>query len=133
MEIENNIFSIFNIITKDKEKWKYVTDKQKEEFFFIFNRFFSKRYVEYSHLLNVKNIDKVVAMDLWYHFMKTEPYPRWFWSKSDKNDKNILSNSEYKLLLRHFFIKPEDLDYLINYHFDFIKDELDYLKKLNKQ
>jgi hypothetical protein len=126
------LVDVFNAIMR-KGNWDSITAEEKEKNFFIFNRFFSKRYVEYSNLLNVKNIDKVVAMDLWYHFMKTEPYPRWFWSKSDKNDKNILSNSEYKLLLRHFFIKPEDLDYLINHHFDFIKDELDYLKKLNKQ
>jgi hypothetical protein len=126
------LVDVFNAMMR-KGSWDKITNEEKEKNFFIFNRFFSKRYVEYSNLLNVKNIDKVVAMDLWYHFMKTEPYPRWFWSKSDKNDKNILSNSEYKLLLRHFFIKPEDLDYLINHHFDFIKDELDYLKKLNKQ
>lgn len=111
--------------------WDKITIEEKEKNFFIFNRYFSKMYPEQAQLLNLKNIDKVVGMELWYQFMKTEPYPDWFWSKSEKSDKPILAPKDYKMLLVSLKIKPDDLDYLIEKHFDFVKEELSYLKKVN--
>jgi hypothetical protein len=76
-------------------------------------------------------------MDLWYSFMKGKPqtngYPNWFWSKIEKVEKSKIPNIDYKLLLQKLKIKDLDLDYLIENHFDFIKDELNYYKKLEKQ
>jgi len=114
-----------------KGSWEKITVEEKEKNFFIFNRYFSKRYPEQAQLLNLKNIDKVVGMELWYQFMKTEPYPDWFWSKSEKSDKPILAPKDYRMLLVSLKVKPDDLDYLIEKHFDFVKDELSYLKKVN--
>jgi len=111
--------------------WDKITVEEKEKNFFIFNRYFSKMYPEQAQLLNLKNIDKVVGMELWYQFMKTEPYPDWFWSKSEKSDKPILVPKDYKMLLVSLKVKPDDLDYLIEKHFDFVKEELSYLKKVN--
>lgn len=111
--------------------WDKITVEEKEKNFFIFNRYFSKMYPEQAQLLNLKNIDKVVGMELWYQFMKTEPYPDWFWSKSEKSDKPILAPKDYKMLLVSLNVKPDDLDYLIEKHFDFIKEELSYIKKVN--
>jgi hypothetical protein len=111
--------------------WDKITVEEKEKNFFIFNRYFSKVYPEQAQLLNLKNIDKVVGMELWYQFMKTEPYPDWFWSKSEKSDKPILAPKDYKMLLVSLKVKPDDLDYLIEKHFDFVKEELGYLKKVN--
>lgn len=121
---------VFNAII-GREDWNKVPDCKKEEFFFIFNRYFSKKYPEKSQLLNTKNIDKIMAMELWYNFIKKEPYPRWFWSKGDKAEKADVTPKDYKALLVLLKIKSEDLDYLIKNHFDFIKEELTYLKKLN--
>ena len=114
-----------------KGSWEKITVEEKEKNFFIFNRYFSKRYPEQAQLLNLKNIDKVVGMELWYQFMKTEPYPDWFWSKSEKSDKPILAPKDYRMLLVSLKVKPDDLDYLIEKHFDFVKEELSYLKKVN--
>jgi hypothetical protein len=111
--------------------WDKITVEEKEKNFFIFNRYFSKMYPEQAQLLNLKNIDKVVGMELWYQFMKTEPYPDWFWSKSEKSDKPILAPKDYKMLLVSLKVKSDDLDYLIEKHFDFVKEELSYLKKVN--
>jgi hypothetical protein len=111
--------------------WDKITVEEKEKNFFIFNRYFSKMYPEQAQLLNLKNIDKVVGMELWYQFMKTESYPDWFWSKSEKSDKPILAPKDYKMLLVSLKVKPDDLDYLIEKHFDFVKEELGYLKKVN--
>ena len=111
--------------------WDKITVEEKEKNFFIFNRYFSKVYPEQAQLLNLKNIDKVVGMELWYQFMKNEPYPSYFWSKSEKSDKPVLAPKDYKMLLVSLKVKPDDLDYLIEKHYEFIKEELSYLKKVN--
>ena len=71
-------------------------------------------------------------MNLWHHFMLNKPYPNWFWSKSEKVKKSDISEKEHKLLLLNLKIKDIDLDYLIEHHIDFIKEELTYIKKLNQ-
>ena len=127
------LIDVFNAMIKNKSNWKYVTDKQKEEFSFIFNRYFSKKYIEQAALMNLKGIDKVLIMDLWYNFMLTQPFPRWFWSKSDKVDKPKITEKEFKMLTIKLKVKPDDINYLIDKHPEFIKGELDYYKKLEKQ
>ena len=132
------ITDVANAIFKFKNDWIYnsngdkITDDEKESFYFIFNRYFSKTYPDKAQLLNYKNIDKVMAMDIWFHFMKSEPYPNNFWSKTTKVEKEI-PEKEYKLLLKHLRIKDIDLDYLLDKHPDFIKEELTYLKKIEKE
>jgi hypothetical protein len=131
--IDNNILAISNVMFRDKKDWSKVTDEQKEQFFFIFNRYFSKKYSMESQLLNDKDIDKIIGMDLWFEFMKTQPYPKWFWSKAkEEKTKGDISEKEFKRLLSHLQIKSEELDFLIKHHKDEIIEELEYLKKLDK-
>jgi hypothetical protein len=127
------LIDVFNAMLKNKKDWVKITDKQKEEFHFIFNRYFSKKYTEQAAFMNLKGIDKVLVMDLWYKFMLTQPFPRWFWSKSDKVDKPKITEKELKMLTIKLKVKPDDINYLIDKHPEFIKDELDYYKKLEKQ
>lgn len=128
MIIENNILAISNALLKDKHLWKWVTDDQKEQHFFIFNRFFSKMYPYQSSLLNNKEIDKIVAMDMWFYFMKEKPYPRWFWSKNkNKKEKN---GDELHII---FDMKEEEIQHILEFYPNEFKDELDYLNSLKKQ
>lgn len=115
-----------------KAEWNKISDFDKERFFFIFNRYFAKKYPERSQLLNLKVIDKVSSLDLWYHFMKDKPYPNWFWSKSGKTEKSEIPEKDYKLLLMKLKIKDIDLDYIIENNPEFIKEELKYYKDLDK-
>ena len=126
------LIDVFNAMIK-RGNWEAITVEEKEKNFFIFNRYFSKMYPEQAQLLNLKNIDKVVGMELWYQFMKTEPYPSYFWSKSEKSDKPVLVPKDYRMLLVSLKVKPDYLDYLIEKHFDFVKEELSYLKKVNTE
>lgn len=126
------LIDVANAMFRYKNKWSEITNEDKEEFFFIFNRFFSKMYPEKSQLLNTKNIDKVSSMDLWYYFMYNKPYPNWFWSKGGPKDKLIIPNKDFLLLMKKFNVKGDDIDYLIEHHFDFIKDELKYYKSIEK-
>jgi len=126
------LIDVVNAIFKNRNNWVNITDNEKEKNFFIINRYFSKIYPDKSQLLNSKNIDKVMAMDTWYYFMKNEPYPKDFWSKSEKVSSE-LSEKEFKMLLKHLSIKREDIEYLIRNYPDFLKEELEYLKKREKE
>ncbi len=123
---------VANAMFYKKNEWKNVPDSEKEACFFIFNRMFSKVYPEKSQLLNLKSIDKVSAMDLWFYFMKNKPYPNWFWSKSGKPESQDISEKDFKLLLFKLGVKDSDLIYLIEKHPDFIKEELKFYKSLEK-
>ena len=122
-----------NAMFYKKKEWVDVPDEEKESCFFIFNRYFAKKYTEKAQLLNSKTINKITAMNLWYEFMLDKPYPNWFWSKSDKSDKPVIIDKDYKLLLQKLKIKDLDLDYLIMNHFEFIKEELKYYKSIEKE
>ena len=127
------LIDVFNAMLKNRKDWVKITDDDKIKYSFIFTRYFSKKYVEKSYLMNLKGIDKVLVMDLWYYFMLKEPFPKWFWSKSDKVDKTEIPEKDFKLLLIKLKVKPDDIIYLIDKHPEFIKDELAYYKKLEKQ
>lgn len=122
-----------SFVSKSNIQWGKIQDADKEKFFFIFNRYLSKKYPEKSKLLNFKNIDKVYALDLWYNFMLSEPYPGWFWSKSESKEKSKLPEKDLNLLRMKLRIKKEDIEYLIENNFYFIKEELDFYKKVEKQ
>lgn len=133
MKIDNNILAVSKCIFSTRNNWKHVTDQQKEDFFFIFNRYFSKKFPEFSQMMNDKNQDKTVGMDLWFHFMEGKPYPDWFWSKSGKEKNSSgLTDKEINLLMRKFQIKFEELEILISYYPDEVKEELKYIKETSK-
>lgn len=126
------LIDVVNAIFKKRENWNDITDEDKQKNFFIINRYFSKIYPDKSQLLNSKNIDKIMAMDTWYYFMANEPYPKEFWSKSEKVTSE-LSDKEFKMLIKHLGIKKEDIEYLLVNYPDFLKEELEYLKKREKE
>lgn len=133
MTIENNILAISNVIFRDRSKWKFVTTEQKEQFAFIFNRFFSKRFPKHAICLNLKEQDKSVIMDMWFYHMEGKPYPNWFWSKSPKFSKTDLDEKDFKLLMSKLGInKEDDLVYLIEHYPEVIDEELKFYKKKEK-
>jgi hypothetical protein len=127
-----NLIDVVNAMFK-KDGWSDITSDDKEEFFFIINRFLSKKYPQLSQLLNDKSIDKVSAMDTWYFFLQKENYPKWFWSKSNiSKDKSGISEKEIIYLLNELDIKREDLNILIKYYPSIIKEEVKYYTDAQK-
>jgi hypothetical protein len=116
-----------------KSDWINISDEEKEGCFFIFNRYFSKKYPELSQSLNIKGIDKVSSMNLWFSFMKNKPYPKWFWSKSPNLNKPKVAKKDIDLLLKNLKVKESDIYYLIENNYDFIKEEIKYLNSIQKQ
>jgi len=125
------LIDVVNSLLK-KKGWETITDEDKIKNFFIINRMLSKKYTDQSQLLNLKTIDKVSALNLWYNFMLSQPYPKWFWSKGTGKEKPVLSEKDINLLLTKLKIKKEDLNFLIERNFDFIKEELKYFKSIEK-
>ena len=80
MEIEDNLLALTNAMFRTKAHWQWVSDEQKIKWFFIINRMFSKKFPREAQLLNLKSIDKISAMNLWYRFMLAQPYPSWLWT-----------------------------------------------------
>lgn len=129
------LIDIANAMFKKKSDWEKLTDYDKELNFFIFNRYFSKKFPEKSQLLNQKGIDKVTGMNLWYYFMLDKPYPNWFWSKSEDesiSEESIISDKDFSFLLERLKLDEFNLNSLIKYYPDLIEEELKYLKDIDK-
>ena len=123
------LIDVANAMFRDKKNWNKIKDEEKDKFFFIFNRFFSKKYPTKSQLLNNKNVDKSTSLDLWYYFMLDKPYPNWFWSKSPKFEKTDIPDSDFKLLFIKLGLnKEQDLIYLLDNYPDLIQEELKFYK-----
>jgi hypothetical protein len=127
------LIDVANAMFRRKNEWKNISDTDKEKFAFIFNRYFSKKFTQESQFLNLKNLDKVEMMNLWFEFMKSRPYPDWFWSKSPKKITDTIDKSDFKLLFEKLNLnKISDLEYLIEHYHDLIKEELKFYKTKSK-
>jgi hypothetical protein len=131
MIIEDKLTNITNAMFRYPSQWVYVTDEQKEKWFFIINRYLSKNYPEKAFYLNDKIIDKVLAMNIWQAFMLDKPFPDMFWSKSEKKSEKILSSHKSLLFLQNEIlnITEAEMEILLCYHNDEVQEELKYIKK----
>jgi hypothetical protein len=124
---------IGDFIFKQKDKYKDLSDEDKEKFFFIMNRKFARRYPKHAHFFNNKNIDKSSALDIWYNFFikqKTTDIPGWYWFKlSGKKEKSVIKKEDIEFLVDYYDIKKEDIEFLVKYFPDELSNEV---KKFNK-
>lgn len=131
MIIEDNILAVSKCIFNNPKNWIYVTDEMKKKYFFIFNRYMSKMYPHAAQLLNDKLMDEITGMNLIHAFLSKKPYPKWFWSKSEKkSQKSLFSDKEIVSLYERFNFKKEELDLLIEFYPNEVKEELKYIKSL---
>jgi hypothetical protein len=111
-----------------RNNWINITTSEKEKWFFIFNRYFSKKYPELSQLLNYKNISKEDGMDIIYSFFENKPYPNWFWSKSDsKSSIDKIDKLDLELMKEHQ-ISQDDLVIIKEFYNDDYKEEIKKIK-----
>jgi hypothetical protein len=134
MIIDDNILAVSKCMFQNRENWQYVTDEMKKKYFFIFNRYLAKKYPYLAQTLNDKLFDEISGMNLIYAFFANKPYPKWFWSKSEKkSEKTLFSNSEIVSLQARLDITKEELDILLMYNLDEVKEEIKWMKSLNEQ
>lgn len=122
------LIDVVNCLFKNRQDWKNISSEDKEKNFFIINRFLSKKYPTKCQFLNIKSVDKSTCLDLWFHFLSSEQYPTWFWSKSTK-EKDQIERKDFLLLMDKLQLnKEEDLKYLIENHNQIITEELKFYK-----
>lgn len=130
-----DFITLANIIFKDKEKYKFVSDEEKETNFFVLNRKFAIKYLKQAQFFNSKNVDKPSALDLWYqiHYKTTNGTPSWWWkTKQSTKLKSEFSNNDLKLIKTHHNISDNDINFLIKFNSDKLKEEIKRLKKFDK-
>lgn len=129
-----NLRDVGNAMFRDKHLWSKVSDKDKEDSFFIFNRYFSKDYPFLSSKLNTKSMNKALCMDIWFRFMYDKPYPHNFWSKVDmKKPKPKYSDDIINRLILNYDLDRKDIHYLIEHNEDIFKEEVNYFKQIDKE
>ena len=132
-----NFIQISNFLFKEKNNYKQIEDKDKEDNFFILNRKLSKAFPKQAQFFNTKFVDKASALDIWFNFLKKKninTIPSWWYNsdtKKEKEKKVLISKSDKDLLLKYYKLKQIDLDFLVKNYNTELQEELKKLKKFS--
>ena len=127
-----DFITLANIIFKDKSKYKFVSDEEKETNFFMLNRKYAIKFLKQSQFFNNKNINRASAMDVWYQifYKTTNGTPQWWWkTKVDAKPKSEFINTDIKLVKSHYDITDSDIKFLIKFQPEKLKEDIKRLKK----
>jgi len=124
--------TIVTFMFQNKNKWNELSNTDKETFFFIFNRYMSKKYPKQSQYFNDKNIDKATSMDIWFQFLKKETRtPFWFWKGATKRKEPDMKNWQ---LLRDFYeLEIKDIDVICEMFPNDVKEEIKRLELIKNE
>lgn len=105
-----DLSGIVRILFRDKDKYKHLSDEEKESTFFIINRRMCKYSSINAEALNRKGIDRSLAMDIWYEFCgNVTQVPSNFWDglKNISRKKDILDglSEKDKYMIKNYFKK----------------------------
>ena len=129
-----DFITLANIIFKDKDKYKFVTDKEKSDCFFKLNRKFAFQNLKKAQFFNNKNIDKSSATDVWFQiFYNLKGTPDWWWkTKQTKIVKSNFSNEDLKIFKSFYKLSDTDINFLIKYEEIKVKESIKKIKKFKK-
>lgn len=131
-----DFITLANIIFKDKNKYKFVSDEEKESSFFILNRKFAIKYLKQAQFFNYQSIDRASVIDIWYQifYKTTNGTPQWWWkTKQQTKIKNDFNNVDLKLVKQYYNLTDNDIQFLIKYHNDKLKDDIKRIKKFDNK
>lgn len=133
-----DFITLSNIIFKDKDKYKFVTDEEKEASFFMLNRKFAYKDLRKAQFFNNKNTNKSSSLDLWYQIFygSTNGTPDWWWKTKQPSKNKIKSefnNNDIELIKDYYELKNSDIQFLIKYYSQDLKDDIKRLKKFKKE
>jgi hypothetical protein len=130
-----DFIQVANIIFKDKYLYSNLTDKDKENNFFMINRKFAVGKYKQAQFFNDKYIDKESAMDVWNIFFKNQTgIPSWYWAPKNriKLEKSGITKGDRQLLLDNTKLKNDDIDFMIDNYFDDLEYQIKKLKRFDK-
>lgn len=132
-----DFITLANIIFKDKDKFKFVTDEEKDSNFFKLNRKFAFKYLKRAQFFNNKNINKPSSIDVWYQmFYNIKGIPEWWWKSKQPaktKAKSEFSNADLKLIKEYYLISDSDIDFLIKFYSEKLKEDIKRLKKFRNE
>lgn len=132
-----DFISLGNIIFKDKDKYQFITNEDKEKNFFILNRKFAYKDIKKAQFFNNKNIDKSSSLDIWFSlFNNTTNIPSWYWqTKANKTTKAKpkFKKDEVDDIIERYDLSDKDIDFLILYYEEEMKETIKRLKKFQKK
>ena len=127
-----DFITLSNIIFKDKDKYKFISDEEKETNFFMLNRKFAFKYLKQAQFLNNKNVNKASAIDIWYQifYKTTNGTPAWWWkTKATPKEKSKFPSADIKLIKDYYELTDDDMKFLITYYEEKMKDDIKRIKK----
>jgi len=130
-----DFITLANIIFKDKSKYKFVSDEEKETNFFMLNRKYAIKFLKQAQFFNNKNVNRASAMDIWYQvfYKTTNGTPQWWWkTKVEAKQKSEFINADIKLVKSYYDITDTDIKFLIKFQPEKLKEDIKRLKKFNK-
>jgi len=128
--------TLANIIFKDKSKYKFISDEDKEACFFKLYRKFAIIELKKAQFFNNKNVDKASVIDIFYHifYKTTNGTPDWWWKTNQiKKLKTDLVNADVKLIKDYYDLNDNDMKFLTSYYNDKLKDDVKRIKKFKKE
>lgn len=84
--------SFIRVVFQDKQTFHILDEKEKESYFFMFNRLMGRLKPYNSDAFNLKNINKYLATEAWFRYCKTYSYTpatmKINWAKYKNTKKN---------------------------------------------
>ena len=130
-----DFITLANIIFKDKDKYKFVSDEEKDANFFMLNRKYAIKYLKQAQFFNDKNVNRASAMDIWYQvfYKTTNGTPQWWWkTKQEVKQKSEFATADIKFIKSYYDITDSDIKFLIKFKSEKLKEDIKRLKKFNK-
>jgi hypothetical protein len=127
--------TITDIFFHQKRNWPDITNEDKETFFFIFNRYMAKKYPLHAQAFNYKDIDKAVAFNVWFAFLKqTMRRPDWFWAGSKKGTaQSSMPSKDLKLVMEEYEISESEALLLNDLYPKELKKDINRINKINEE
>lgn len=136
--VKVDFVTLANIIFKDKDKYKFISDEEKEDTFFMLNRKFAYKDLKKAQFFNNKNIHRASSIDIWYKifYNTTNGTPQWWWQTKQQPKIKVkpeFNNNDLSFIKDYYELKDIDIDFLIKYYNEDLKNDIKRLKKFNKE
>jgi hypothetical protein len=132
--MEINLSILVKYLFTEREKYKYISQEDKDKWGFIINRMLSKKYPDYAQKLNVRQGDWGIVLDLWWLYLgyKSKNYHPWVWPVKGSPESKV-NKKDIELIQSRFpWITIKDIEYLYNWYSEDFKSELKYYKKIQE-
>ena len=118
-----------------KSDWQTLTDKDKLDMFFMFNRYMAKKYPSSAQKFNKKGTDLVVALDIWFASLRRQTgVPKWFWvGAKAPSKKKTAASSHADTIAEYHGMSVIDAAFLVRLYGADCKAECARIEKIRKE